>query len=440
MEQTSVVKSLQSLIKLSRCSARKTATSQPIVEEEQKIINADKDIVATQKLVDDCDGKSDSTESGDVSSDEQVPGSTYGASETTESGDFADSGSTVSEQASVVADASDLDSPSHRCAPSFRPPPGLELFAEESVTEKVDLAVPPGLASAATKLNVEALPFVPTCPMTVPMPSVWEPCMALPIASQWEDPGAAVLNYLACVAEEKPASSLVEEKPFSYVEQAVERMTQEEVAKLKALLDTKDTVKHSISLNDMIIDEKQHGSTTTKIAKVSSRPAPQQSKSSKQGPSRVVKPNETLQQTRPSAALDLEAAPETTLRANLEELAKMDPARVLMLRKINKLGVRAPAMLKDYFSKFGAVDRVMISHSRAKSIYNPSQTRVRIAGLAFVVMSTEEEARAVLDIGREHVVQSVGISVSEFEGNTSVENADGAKVLPGDDHDFNTLD
>jgi hypothetical protein len=309
----------------------------------------------------------------------------------------------------------------------FRPPPGLEFFGDENLpTGNFDVAS--DLALVGTKLNSEALPFVPNCPMTVSMPSAWEPPMSLPIAP-WEDQSAYVLNYLACVTEEKPVEPPVAERPFSYVEQAVERMTQDEVAKLRALLDTKETPKHSISLNDMIIDGKQHSAAKT------NKP-----KSPKQSAGRMVTPSETSQQAGLPTTLELEGQPETTLRANLEELSTMDPARVLMLRKINKLGLRSPTMLKEYFSQFGTVDRVMISHSRAKSIYNPSQTRVRIAGLAFVVMSTADATQKVLDRGRDHIVQGVSIAVSEFEGTASEENVNGAKVLGADGHDFNTLD
>jgi len=320
-----------------------------------------------------------------------------------------------------------MDSPLLQCAPMFRPPPGLELFADGNLsTSNLDAAS--DLAPVETKLNSEALPFVPKCPMTVPMFSAWEPPVSLPIAP-WEDQSAYVLSYLACATEEKPVDPPVAERPFSHVEQAVERMTQDEVAKLRALLDTKETPKHSISLNDMIIDDKQH--SAAKMHKP---------KSSKQSAGRMVKPSEPSQQAGPATAFELEGQPETTLRANLEELSTMDPARVLMLRKINKLGLRSPTMLKEYFSQFGTVDRVMISHSRAKSIYNPSQTRVRIAGLAFVVMSTADATQKVLDLGRDHVVQGVGIAVSEFEGNASEENVNGAKVLGADGHDFNALD
>merc|ERR1719453_470202 len=79
-----------------------------------------------------------------------------------------------------------------------------------------------------------------------------------------------------------------------------------------------------------------------------------------------------------------------TLRTNLRDLSACDPARVLMVRKINRLGLDSPALLEAYFSKFGVVERVMVSHSRAKSLFGRGNVRVRPAGLGFLIMASAE--------------------------------------------------
>jgi hypothetical protein len=406
MEQTAVVKAIQSLIQSSRCNARKR-TPESTPTEDDVSLDAHKDAMLSQKLLDDCDSKSESTESGDGASD---------------------SGSHASEQTSTIADVSDVSSPSLGFVGTFRPPPGLELFAEDEAMEHIDLAAPPGLGFSGTRLNSEALPFVPACHMALPISTTWIPQVS-PATATWEDPAAITWNYLTCGASQETPACTVPEKPFALVEQAVENMTKDEVDKLRLLLDTKETVKQ-ISLDDMIVDARHQCAPAEITTKVSPKTGQQKNKASKQVAPRAVKSNETLQQSSEPQA-------EITLRSNLEELSKIDPAQVLMLRKINKLGPRAVDALNDYFSKFGSVDRVMISHSRAKSIYNPSTTRVRLAGLAFVVMSAVEAKQAALDLGKDHVVQGVGICVSEFEGNDCMENVDKTK---GDEHDFNSLD
>lgn len=112
-----------------------------------------------------------------------------------------------------------------------------------------------------------------------------------------------------------------------------------------------------------------------------------------------------------------------TLRTNLRDLSLMNPSCVLMVRKINRLGLDSCKLLEAYFSKFGTVDRMMVSHSRARSIFGKGACRVRPAGLGFLIMAKAEDVEAILAIGTEHEVEGVSISTHPFESR-SIEGAE----------------
>lgn len=104
-----------------------------------------------------------------------------------------------------------------------------------------------------------------------------------------------------------------------------------------------------------------------------------------------------------------------TLRTNLRDLSAADPDKVLMVRKINRLGLDSANLLESYFSKFGVVQRALVSHSRAKSLFGKGAARVRPAGLGFMIMTSPEEVQAALAAGTEHEIAGVTISVFPFE-------------------------
>jgi len=104
-----------------------------------------------------------------------------------------------------------------------------------------------------------------------------------------------------------------------------------------------------------------------------------------------------------------------SLRTNLRDLEHMDGDRVLIVRRINRLGLESPALLEEYFSQYGPVEKVLVSHSRAKSYFGYSSARVRPAGLGFVVMSRTEDAEAILQAGANQVVSGATITVHAYE-------------------------
>jgi len=109
------------------------------------------------------------------------------------------------------------------------------------------------------------------------------------------------------------------------------------------------------------------------------------------------------------------SASEESLSSYLRDLALMDNSRVLMLRRINRLGLNSQAPLEEYFSQFGKVSRVMVAPTRSKAQFGQAKARVRPAPLGFLVMDTAEEAQAAISAGAEHIIQGECISVLPFE-------------------------
>jgi len=111
--------------------------------------------------------------------------------------------------------------------------------------------------------------------------------------------------------------------------------------------------------------------------------------------------------------------PGETIRTHLQQLQGVDAARVLLVRKINRLGFESDNILKEHYSWYGNVENVFVSHSRVKATHNSTKkvisSRVRPSGMGFVVMSTVEEANAILAAGGEQVVQGATIYVQSYE-------------------------
>jgi len=104
-----------------------------------------------------------------------------------------------------------------------------------------------------------------------------------------------------------------------------------------------------------------------------------------------------------------------TLRTHLESLAGEDPNRILIVRRINRLGFESPQHLENYFAGFGTVSRMFFANSRVKASAKRPVPRVRPAGLGFVLMEKEEDAQFIANSGPEMMINNVSIEVKLYE-------------------------
>merc|ERR1719453_644226 len=113
-----------------------------------------------------------------------------------------------------------------------------------------------------------------------------------------------------------------------------------------------------------------------------------------------------------------------SLRQDLEFLRERHPDRVLIVRKIKKLGFDSPQLLEKHFLQFGEVSEVLVAHSHVKATPKRPNGRVRPAALGFVVMATEEGVQRALESGKEQSIHGTVIEMSPFKAFEEVEDAD----------------
>jgi len=114
-----------------------------------------------------------------------------------------------------------------------------------------------------------------------------------------------------------------------------------------------------------------------------------------------------------------------TLRTHLEALAEEDANRILIVRRINRLGFESPQHLQKHFSDFGAVCRVFVAHSRVKPSAKRPVPRVRPAGLGFVLMETAEDALKIANSGPQMMINDVSIEVKLYQPGFAPSGMDG---------------
>lgn len=123
--------------------------------------------------------------------------------------------------------------------------------------------------------------------------------------------------------------------------------------------------------------------------------------------------------TRPTATgaqgVAQENGSEYTLRNHLRELQKVELSRIILIRKISKLGFDSAPILEAHYSYFGKVEKVLVAHSHVKPQHCGQGTRLRPSGLGFVVMSQPSEVEAILAAGENQFVHGVKVQVRHFE-------------------------
>merc|ERR1719152_179664 len=88
-----------------------------------------------------------------------------------------------------------------------------------------------------------------------------------------------------------------------------------------------------------------------------------------------------------------------SLRDDLERLKEYDAQQCFIVRRIKRLGLGSPEILREHFSSFGGVKEMLISHSFEKKSVKCRADRVRPAALGFIVMDSVAGAQAALKSG-----------------------------------------
>jgi len=104
-----------------------------------------------------------------------------------------------------------------------------------------------------------------------------------------------------------------------------------------------------------------------------------------------------------------------TLRTHLRELQKVELGRIVLIRKISKLGFDSARMLEAHYSRYGKVEKVLVAHSHVKPQHCGQGMRLRPSGLGFVVMSSTREVEGILAGGEHQMVHGVRVCVRRFE-------------------------
>ena len=94
-----------------------------------------------------------------------------------------------------------------------------------------------------------------------------------------------------------------------------------------------------------------------------------------------------------------------------------DCLRIVTVRKCHKLGFKSHIALKQYFSRFGKVDRVVLLPMRAKPKNAMDGRGNRPSSMGFVVMETKEGAERILSFNNScgiHEIKGWPIEVRNF--------------------------
>jgi len=105
-----------------------------------------------------------------------------------------------------------------------------------------------------------------------------------------------------------------------------------------------------------------------------------------------------------------------TLSTSLRVLEDEDPDCLIIVRRISKLGFKATRSLKQHFSAYGQVVKVLLAHSTARQ-YCDQQFHVkrRPSNLGFVQMATADAVTQIVASGTSQEIEGVSICVARFE-------------------------
>jgi hypothetical protein len=135
--------------------------------------------------------------------------------------------------------------------------------------------------------------------------------------------------------------------------------------------------------------------------------------------------------------VDSKTAPTISMKDQLEALRDVDPGTIFIARRINKLGFASADILRSYFSSYGEVKDVLVSHSRVKAFKGAGRKlrgsgdhqRLRAAGLGFVVMNSAVDTARILSEGPAHNVGGVPLQLQPFQRHSVFEDNEGNVAL-----------
>jgi hypothetical protein len=109
-----------------------------------------------------------------------------------------------------------------------------------------------------------------------------------------------------------------------------------------------------------------------------------------------------------------------TFKGQLRALDDVEPSRVLVVRKIHKLGFSSEILLALHYSRFGLVQELMVPRRQAKPFRSRGQpaaeavSRLRPGAMGFVVMADAACTQRILEEGKEQEVAGESITVEPF--------------------------
>jgi hypothetical protein len=105
-----------------------------------------------------------------------------------------------------------------------------------------------------------------------------------------------------------------------------------------------------------------------------------------------------------------------SLRHYLEEVSAEDPARILVARRIHNLGFNSQKILREHFSQYGPVLRVLVAHRKIKGIADArGNPKTRPGSLGLIIMKRVASIKKIIALGEEQAVSGHQIRVEMFE-------------------------
>lgn len=125
------------------------------------------------------------------------------------------------------------------------------------------------------------------------------------------------------------------------------------------------------------------------------------------------------------------------IATQLHQLEGEDPSKLLVVRKINRLGFNSANLLTEHYGRYGTVSNVLLSNNHEKQASAPFPVRLRPSGIGYVLFESADAAARALEEGATQVVAGVEIAVRAIEKRQAPEmccgNSDGAESGSVDD-------